>query len=446
MCALIKLKKLKKLNQKRKNNYDCRWTIAIIIFGNNFNLYCYCPPYFLLVDLVFFIIMSDSQLFNFIAEKMNHNPLKRITFADYMGEVLYHPFRGYYSAEKVKIGQKGDFFTASSLGSDFGELIGEQIKQIWEILDYPKPFSFLEMGAGTGIFAKDILTYLEEKYPDFFASLNYIIVETSQGLISQQKENLKVFINKYPQKITWKNWSEIEDNSIIGCGFSNELIDAFPVHQVIYTKGQLKEIYVSLSSENTLIEVIDELSTEEILTYFELNEINFSENSYPHNYRTEVNLLAKDWLTTINNKLKKGYLITIDYGYSNKKYYHPQRYQGTLKCYYQHHHHDNPYINLGLQDLTTHVNFTALELWGKELGLNQVYLTKQGLFLMALGLGDRLAKLTSEKINLQELFKKRDALHQLIEPQGLGGFNVLIQSKNLTENEEKITLKGLMIN
>lgn len=391
--------------------------------------------------------MSDSKLFNIIAEKINNHPQKRITFADYMGDVLYHPKFGYYSSEKVKIGQKGDFFTASSLGSDFGELIGEQIKQIWEILDYPKPFYFLEMGAGTGIFAKDILTYLEQKYPDFFASLNYLIVETSQGLIIQQQENLKVFLNQNKQKITWKNWSEIENNSLIGCVFSNELIDAFPVHQVIYTKGKLKEIYVSLSPDNnTLIELIDELSTKEILTYFELNKINFSENSYPHNYRTEVNLLAKDWLINVNNKLKKGYLITIDYGYSREKYYHPQRYQGTLKCYYQHHHHDNPYLNLGLQDLTTHVNFTALELWGKELGLNQISLTKQGLFLMALGLGDRLSQLTSEKINLQQLLKKRDALHQLIDPQGLGGFNVLIQSKNLTENEEKITLKGLMIN
>ena len=374
-----------------------------------------------------------------INNKINSNEKKRISFSEYMTEVLYNNKFGYYSSENFKIGKEGDFFTASSLGSYFGELISEQLHQIWKILGNPKPFSFIEMGGGTGIFAKDILNFISNKYPDFFENFSYIFIEKSQYLIEQQKGNLREFNNT----INWKTYSDIQDSSLIGCAFSNELIDAFGVHKVIYQEGKLKEIYVTLSSDNQLKEISDELSTSEILNYFELNNITFTQDEYPNNYYTEVNLEAKNWLKNITSKLKKGYLITIDYGYKSKKYYHPQRYQGTLKCYYQHQHHDNPYINLGKQDITTHVNFTALQLWGKELGLTNINLTQQGLFLMALGLGDRLAQLSSEKINIQELFNRRDALHQLINPQGLGGFKVLIQSKNLTSQQQKISLKGL---
>jgi SAM-dependent MidA family methyltransferase len=393
----------------------------------------------------------NQYLFNIITEKINQQSKKRITFADYMAEVLYHPQWGYYNSENREIGKKGDFFTASSLGCDFAELIGEQIKEIWENLGYPNPFYFLEMGAGTGIFAKDILTYIETKYPDFFEVLIYSIIEKSVSLIKKQKEMLHQWVNISSNKIIWKNWTDIKDDSLIGCAFSNELIDAFPVHRIIYTEGKLKEIYLTLSEDNNLIETIDEVSTEEIINYFKLNKVDFSDNGvtsnkYPDNYTTEVNLQAKSWLQNINNKLNKGYLITIDYGYSQEKYYHPQRYQGTLKCYYKHRHHDNPYLNLGQQDLTAHVNFSALELWGEELGLINLGLTSQGLFLMALGLGDRLNDLSSGKFNIQELLNRRDYLHQLIDPQGLGGFKVLIQGKNLTIQEEKKLLKGLNFN
>lgn len=386
------------------------------------------------------------MLQHIIQEKIKQQPQTKITFAEYMAEVLYHPQFGYYNSNNLKIGQKGDFFTASSLGSDFGELIAEQIKQTWEILAYPQPFYFVEMGAGTGVFAQDLLTYIQTKYPDFFANLTYVIIEKSPNLITQQQANLSKFLEFNPNQIIWKDWSEIEDNSLIGCCFSNELIDAFPVHQVIYQDGKLQEVYVTLSSDQHLIEVIDEVSTSEIINYFKLNKIDFAINDYPQNYRTEVNLLAKDWLTTVSKKLKQGYIITIDYGYVSEKYYHPQRYQGTLKCYYQHRHHDNPYLNLGEQDLTAHVNFTALELWGESLGLRKIALTQQGLFLMALGLGDRLAELSSGKFKIQEILQRRDALHQLINPQGLGGFQVLIQSKNLTPHQQAIKLKGLAHN
>ena len=149
-------------------------------------------------------------------------------------------------------------------------------------------------------------------------------------------------------------------------------------------------------------------------------------------------------METVSKKLNRGYILTIDYGYPAVKYYHPQRSQGTLQCYYQHHRHNNPYVNLGQQDITAHVDFTSLENQGKNCNLETIGFTKQGMFLMALGLGDRLNELSNGKYNIMEVLQRRDALHQLINPLGLGGFGVLIQGKNLTK--EQHYLQGLKIN
>ncbi len=146
----------------------------------------------------------------------------------------------------------------------------------------------------------------------------------------------------------------------------------------------------------------------------------------------------------VSSRLQRGYLLTIDYGYPAHRYYNPMRSQGTLQCYYRHLHHNNPYINIGRQDITAHVDFTALQRWGEMCGLDNLGFTQQGLFLMALGLGERIAALsTSSPESIQQLLQQRDALHQLIDPTGLGRFGVLVQSKNLTDAETASSLKGL---
>ncbi|MEA5470539.1 class I SAM-dependent methyltransferase, partial [Spirulina sp. 06S082] len=335
-------------------------------------------------------------------------------------------------------GKRGDFVTSPSLSSDFAELLGEQFLQMWEILGKPQEFSLLEMGAGEGDLACDLLNYLQSRHPDYFTTLQYNIIEQSPSLIARQKEKLQNFIDNN-NKICWRSWSEIEDNSQVGCFFSNELVDAFPVHSVTINEGKLQEVYITLK-EGKLTEAIGELSTQKLKEYFRLIDIDILGQDYREGYRSEVNLAALEWIEQVNNKLNSGYLLTIDYGYSAQRYYNPQRYQGTIKCYYQHRHHDDPYANLGYQDITAHVDFTALERQGKNLGLEEVGLTQQGLFLMALGLGDRLSELSTGKFNLTEVLKRREVLHQLIDPAGLGKFNVLIQSKNLNEIQK---LQGL---
>ena len=395
---------------------------------------------------------SHSPLCQAIAHRIITSPQKRITFAQYMDMVLYHPEHGYYSSDAIKIGFRGsDFFTSASLGADFGELLAKQFYQMWEILDQPIHFDLVEMGAGQGILASHILNYIQQEYPDFFAAVKYIIVEKSQSLKQEQQQRLQDFA------VDWCNLEEIPSKSINGCFFSNELVDAFPVHQFILAAGELREIYVTLAELNPeiseiqiirnplFIEVIGEPSTPQLGEYFKLVGIDLSQNTYENGYRSEINLAALNWLGIVADCLERGYVLTIDYGYPAHRYYNPRRSQGTLQCYYQHRHHDNPYINIGQQDITAHVDFTALSSWGERCGLKQVGWTQQGLFLMSLGIGERIAALSSQQQPISQLLQRREGLHQLINPSGLGNFGVLVQSQGLTEKQASQPLQGLVV-
>ena len=395
---------------------------------------------------------SYSPLCQAIAHRIITSPQKRITFAEYMDMVLYHPEHGYYSSDAIKIGFRGsDFFTSASLGADFGELLAKQFYQMWEILDKPIHFDLVEMGAGQGILASHILNYIKQEYPDFFTAVKYIIVEKSQSLKQEQQQRLQDFA------VDWCNLEEIPPKSINGCFFSNELVDAFPVHQFTLAAGELREIYVTLAelnreiseiriiSDPLFIEVIGEPSTPQLGEYLQLVGIDLSQNTYENGYRSEINLAALNWLGIVADCLKRGYVLTIDYGYPAHRYYNPRRSQGTLQCYYQHRHHDNPYINIGQQDITAHVDFTALSSWGERCGLKNMGWTQQGLFLMALGIGERLVALSSQQQPISQLLQRREGLHQLINPGGLGNFGVLVQSRGLTEQQASQTLQGLVV-
>lgn len=389
------------------------------------------------------LIDSNPALCNIIRDHISQSPHQRITFAEYMELVLYHPEHGYYSTNNRIIGEQGDFITAPHLAPDFGELLAEQFVEMWEILGQPSPFHLVEMGAGQGILAADILKYLHKHYFDFFEVLEYLIIEKSAGMKAEQKQILKPSISA----LRSYHWQEIPDNSLVGCCFSNELVDALPVHQIIFENGEIREIFVSLDKENNnFVEVTAEISTVEIREYFNLIGIDLASGAYQEGYRSEVNLAALDWIKTVANKLRRGYLLTIDYGYPAERFYSPFRRQGTLQCYYQHTHHNDPYKYIGRQDITAHVNFTALERQGELCGLKKLGFVQQGLFLMALGLGKRVADISnSETEDITSLLRRRDALHQLMNPMGLGGFGVLVQEKGLSEEERKRSLKGLKI-
>ncbi|MEO0869915.1 MAG: class I SAM-dependent methyltransferase [Cyanobacteria bacterium J06642_11] len=382
---------------------------------------------------------SSKRLFQVIGDHISASSDQRIPFTSYMDLVLYHPTHGYYTTKSSILGPNGDFITSPHLGHDFGELLAVQFVEMWHALDQPQPFYIVEMGAGQGLIAADVLAYLQQHQPDCYAALNYIIIEKSPALRARQQEYLT-----HPN-VTWTTLAEL--SPITGCFFSNELLDAFPVHIVEKHNNQLQEIYVTIDN-NILKEVLGPLSTEKLGQYFEQIGIDLLSDVYSDGYRTEVNLAALDWLDAVASAVERGFILTIDYGHTAQRYYSPARYQGTLKCYYQQRHHDDPYVNIGQQDLTAHVDFTTLETHGKKLGLANLGFTQQGLFLMALGLGDRIATLTQSippgPDSFNQLIQRRQALHQLMDmtPMGLGNFGVLVQAKGLSKN---ISLKGLTV-
>jgi SAM-dependent MidA family methyltransferase len=367
-----------------------------------------------------------------------------ITFAEFMEILLYHE-AGYYSQRAKIMGQRGDFFTSVHLGDAFGAMLAVQLAQIWQRLGSPLSFDLVEIGAGQGWLARDILIHLRDYHPKCFICANYTIVEKSPGLIEQQKNTLQS-LRDSGTVIRWQDWSDIGSQSITGCVFSNELIDAFAVHQVQKVGDCLMEVYVTLEGDRW-VETLQPFSTEAIAEYFQAANIDLLSPDYPEGYRTEVNLQALDWLHTVADRLAQGYLITIDYGYSSGRYYNPGRSSGTLQCYYQHQVHGDPYIHLGQQDITAHVDFTALQTQGDRLGLVTLGLTQQAAFLMYLGLGDRIAGLSQgagySGEEMLDRLKLRDALHRLIDPTGLGGFGVLVQGKALPDAAVELPLTGL---
>ncbi|MEM9088153.1 MAG: SAM-dependent methyltransferase [Cyanobacteria bacterium P01_F01_bin.53] len=397
--------------------------------------------------------LQPQNLQQAITQKIEQAQQQRITFAEFMEMALYHPQFGYYSTPGSIIGPQGDFITSPHMGHDFGEVIVEQFADMWDALDRPETFTLMEMGAGQGLVAADAIAHLQKHHPDCFACLHYIVVEKSDALRAEQKKRLSHWIDKGVE-LSWQTLTDIPTHSIVGCAFSNELVDAFPVHWVELHDQDLKEMWVTVHDQ-TFTAVLGELSTPQLKQYFQNLEIDLTQG-YEDSYRTEVNLAALEWMSQVSEKVKRGYVLTIDYGYTAQRYYSPARSQGTLQCYYRHSHHNDPFAYVGEQDITAHVDFTTLENCGKSVGLETLGFTQQGLFLMALGLGDRLSALANptqqpaqdkpaKPTEIQAIMRRREALQQLISPMGLGNFGVLIQGKGLTPKEIARPLKGLAI-
>ena len=393
------------------------------------------------------VSLGKPELCAVIRDLIQRSSQNRIPFADFMALALYHPDHGYYTSEVGQLGMSGDFATSLHLGPDFGELLAEQLVEMWHHLGQPAPFHLVEMGPGQGLLADTILRYLQRQHSACFATVHYMLIETSATLRQLQHDRLAHW-QAASVPIDWYELANIPDASITGCCFSNELVDAFPVHRLVLTADGWQEQYVTYRQEADcpFSLGLGTLSQPALGEYFESVGVLPTREVYPDGYTTEVNLAALDWLGEVAAKLHHGYVLTIDYGYSAERYYSPARSQGTLQCYYQHAHHNDPLINIGQQDITAHVDFTALERQGDRSGLQTLGNVPQELFLMSLGLGDRLSQLmqmeSSAPQAVRYALQRREALHQLMNPMGVGKFQVLIQGKGLEKTEQQI-LKGL---
>jgi SAM-dependent MidA family methyltransferase len=337
-----------------------------------------------------------------------------ITFRDFMDMCLYHPEAGYYTAWQDSIGMNGDFYTTSNISPVFGAMMGRQLEEMWTLTGRKK-FMILEYGAGTGMLCHDILDYLK-KNPEFYSQLQYGIIEKSPVMRARQKHLLK-------EKVSW--YDSIRDIApVTGCVLSNELVDNFPVHRVVMDDG-LKEIFVDHSSDEGFFE-IERPAGQRLVNYFsELGVV------LPAGFRTEVNLDALDWIQEIAASIEGGYAITIDYGYSSAELYNSRRSEGTLQCYYQHSVNNRPFENIGKQDITAHVNFSALSHWGSKRGLVTTGFTRQASFLVGLGWEDYLREILMQPGDGYMNFRQYATLKSAVLMDLGQFFKVLVQAKGV---------------
>lgn len=268
-----------------------------------------------------------------------------LTFARYMDLALYSPGLGYYSAGASKFGAAGDFITAPEISPIFSQCVARQCRQTLKDLNGG---DILELGAGTGVMAIDILKELKcnQCLPN-----HYLILEVSADLRERQKTRLKKQIPELFDRVVWLNRLPID---FIGVILGNEVMDALPVHKFRIENNIIKEICVDFEKGEFLWKIIDPLSITLIQKIRKLGV------DFPDDYESEINLLLTPWIASLANILKKGLILLIDYGFPRHEYYHPERNRGTIACHYQHHSHFNPLILTGIQDITVHVDFTAV--------------------------------------------------------------------------------------
>ena len=365
---------------------------------------------------------EKSALYQIIEGKIqSHGDM---TFADFMADCLYYPEHGYYTSHRDRIGKQGDFFTSSSVHALYGGLIARQLQEMDQLLG-AEQFIVVEQGAGEGHLAKDILDALQLEAPELYSRIRYRLVEVSPDNRQRQQEQL----SDHAECIDWCSEEAVEP--FTGCYISNELIDAFPVHVVEKHNGQLQEVFVTCH-EDEFGEVIAPLSTEELAKHFAWLGVEPCEGN-----RGEVNLEAVRWIHRVATKLQRGFVLTVDYGYPAEELYAPFRRNGTVMCYHKHAAKEDPYRMVGEQDITAHVDFTALQKAGSEVGLETLYFKEQYRFLMALGFVEKLIELQAQVTDPNQAQKLRMTLKNLIMPdEGMGStFKVLVQSKGVGSPE-----------
>jgi SAM-dependent MidA family methyltransferase len=359
---------------------------------------------------------------------MTHTPLQQLIierirregplpFAEYMRLALYAPGYGYYVSGPARMGWQGDYFTSSDVPVFFAHCLGRQLRQWWEKLGGPARFGVLEQGAGRGSLAHEVLQWARLADAAFYAALDYAVEDMRSGQDVRQ---------------AWSQGGAPEPAVIL----SNELIDAFPVHIVEVRDARLHEVYVDVEGER-LCEILAEPSSPEVGGYLDSFAIPWT--AFGDGWRAEINLDALRWMQGTARRLRRGYILTIDYGDKARALYTRRRRRGTLACYFQHRLNERPLLRSGEQDITAHVNFSALIAEGRRQGLRLHAFTTQRLWLEEMGIGRELEQLRSSQFGAADSERASDkgqvALLQwsnlrqqaalLTDPAGMGNFKLL---------------------
>ena len=357
-----------------------------------------------------------------------------ISFSRYMQICLYDPDHGYYSANAEQFGKAGDFYTSSDVHAVFGRLLARQFDEIWQAFDRPAQIEILELGPGRGLFARDVLDWSIKKFPDFFAALTYTLAESSPALRAKLQDTLRGHIDTgkakvATQRLTGPCRTLAPESPLIV--FANEFFDALPV-EILSTAGKL---HLALENNRLQETWLPPLA----------KELEFLDRYGVHpegGERIEVPIQAQNWMQQIASAIQRGVLIIIDYGYTRNQQL-AGRHRGTLMAYRHHSSSPDPYQAPGEQDLTTHVNFTALAAACEQEGMQVEKLLTQSQFLMGIGENNQFADAFEDCRVPQERAKVALQLKHLVTPVGMGEtFQVLIANRGI-DSRKMAALSGL---
>jgi SAM-dependent MidA family methyltransferase len=291
---------------------------------------------------------GSSPLVTLIRDHLRrHGP---VPFPWFMEQALYHPEYGYYTSTRLRIGRQGDYYTNVSVGPLYGELLASQVIEMWKLLGSPPDFTIVEEGSEDGQLAVDILSAIIEESIEAAACIRYTIVEPIPAKQRHQRARLEP---AFLDKVTWMNELENLEN-VTGAFISNELVDAMPVHLILYRDDEWSELRVDISGKDFCF-VPAKIEAPELVQATDKIPVPVASP-----YRTEVNLAATRWIQAVSSRLEQGFVLIVDYGYPRGEYYQPERTEGTLSCYSRHRRSYNPLEQPGEIDITAHVDFTSL--------------------------------------------------------------------------------------
>ena len=346
----------------------------------------------------------------------------RITFAQFMQSCLYSPAGGFYSTRSSGISDH--FGTSATVHPAFGALIARQLEQMWRLLGDLPTFHLIEVGSEDGSLARSIVEACRAVAPRFADALVYVASDYQPVWSSNQRPDVGAAI----QQVKTEGLRPFRN--IIGCILCNELLDNLPFHRFAIEDGCVKEIYVDTDGAR-FVEVLDEPSTPRLgerLVGLGL--------SLPEGHRGEVSLAMEDWVGDVSQVLDRGFVLTIDYGDLAPGIYSPQNPNGTLVCYRQHASGNDPFQNIGQQDITCHVDFTSLIRLGEWNGLASVGYTQQAQFLENLGFRSMVDALPARGLSAARAELNRIAMMTLVDPEEYGNFKVLVQAKGQSVEAE----------
>jgi SAM-dependent MidA family methyltransferase len=346
-----------------------------------------------------------------------------LTYRDWMAAALYDESGGYYRrARPAPWGRAGDYRTSPERSPLFAATFARYFAALYEELGSPRSWTIFEAGAGACDFARDVLTALERDHSKVFSATRYVIDEIGEAARASAAPKLKPFAGR----VEFHRLGDEGATPCVGIVFSNELVDAFPVHRVLMKEGRLRELCVGLDAAGEFAWVEREPSTPRLAAHFARLGINLSEGQ-----RAEVNLAADEWVAQSAALLARGFVVTVDYGTTSEDLYDARsRPDGTLRAFRAHQLSDDLLACPGEQDLTSTVNWTQLINGGRDAGLETVLLERQDKFLLRAGIVQELEGRTARAATGAERARLSVEAREMILPGGMGeSFQVLVQKK-----------------